>query len=123
MAICGDGGFMMNSQELETAVRLGLDLSILILRDDAYGMIKWKQRDMGFVDFGLDFSNPDFVSYAESYGAKGYRVESAEDLLPMLKHCHADPGVHVIEIRIDYTEDNRVLDHDIPDRCSGWRCD
>jgi len=75
MAICGDGGFMMNSQELETAVRLNLDLTVLILNDSGYGMIKWKQRDMGFEDFGLDFKNPDFVKYAESYGASGHRVE------------------------------------------------
>ncbi|HSH27062.1 MAG TPA: acetolactate synthase large subunit, partial [Wenzhouxiangella sp.] len=69
LAVCGDGGFMMNSQELETAVRLKLDLVVLILRDDAYGMIKWKQQDMGLPDYGLDFGNPDFVRYAQSYGA------------------------------------------------------
>ena len=68
VAICGDGGFMMNSQELETAVRLGLNLVVLILSDNAYGMIKWKQAHMGFSDFGLDVGNPDFVKYAESYG-------------------------------------------------------
>ena len=74
MAICGDGGFMMNSQELETAVRLKLDIVILILRDNAYGMIKWKQAHMGLSDFGLDYGNPDFVAYADSYGAHGHRV-------------------------------------------------
>jgi acetolactate synthase-1/2/3 large subunit len=71
VAVCGDGGFMMNSQELETAVRLGLDLVVIILNDSAYGMIKWKQEDMKFENFGLDFKNPDFVKYAESYAAKG----------------------------------------------------
>jgi len=69
LAICGDGGFMMNSQELETAVRLKMDLVVLVLRDNAYGMIKWKQENMGLKDFGLDYGNPDFVAYAESYGA------------------------------------------------------
>jgi acetolactate synthase-1/2/3 large subunit len=62
MAICGDGGFMMNSQEMETAVRLELDLVVLVLRDDAYGMIRWKQANMGFADFGLTYGNPDFVN-------------------------------------------------------------
>ena len=70
---------MMNSQELETAVRLQLNLVVLILRDDAYGMIKWKQANMGFDNFGLDYKNPDFVKYAESYGAHGHRVERAEE--------------------------------------------
>src|SRR6185503_7786644 len=78
MAICGDGGFMMNSQEMETAVRLGLNMTVLILRDDAYGMIRWKQANMGFADFGLTYGNPDFVKYAESYGAIGHRAESSE---------------------------------------------
>src|SRR6185437_2103643 len=70
MAVCGDGGFMMNSQEMETAVRLKLNLVILILEDSAYGMIRWKQAVDNFPDFGLTFGNPDFVKYAESYGAK-----------------------------------------------------
>ena len=65
MAICGDGGFMMNAQELETAVRLKMNLICLILRDDSYGMIRWKQANMGFEDFGLEFENPDFVKFAE----------------------------------------------------------
>ena len=68
---------MMNSQELETAVRLGMNLVVLILRDDGYGMIKWKQADMGFADWGLDYGNPDFVQYAASYGAYGHRIGAA----------------------------------------------
>ena len=75
MAVCGDGGFMMNSQELETAVRLKLNLVVLILDDSAYGMIRWKQAVDDFPDFGMTFGNPDFVNYAEAYGAKGWRVE------------------------------------------------
>ena len=112
-AICGDGGFMMNSQELETAVRLGVHITVIILRDNAYGMIKWKQANMGFKDFGLDYGNPDFVKYAESYGAKGHRVSSAAELLPMLQSCHKEPGVHVIEVPVDYSENDKILNHDI----------
>ena len=82
MAVCGDGGFMMNTQEMETAVRLKLNLVVLILEDCAYGMIRWKQAVDNFPDFGLTFGNPDFVKYAESYGAKGTRVESADEHHP-----------------------------------------
>lgn len=109
MAVCGDGGFMMNSQELETAVRLGLDLVVLVLRDDAYGMIKWKQTGMGFENFGLDYGNPDFVAYAESYGARGIRVESNESLLPTLKEALDSKGVNVIELPVDYSENEKTL--------------
>jgi acetolactate synthase-1/2/3 large subunit len=113
MAICGDGGFMMNSQELETAVRLGLQLVVLVLRDDAYGMIQWKQADLGFADFGLSYGNPDFVKYAESYGAHGHRVTSAAQLRPLLETCHSTPGVHLVDVPIDYSENNRILNHEI----------
>ena len=116
MAICGDGGFMMNSQELETAVRLGMDLVVLILRDNAYGMIKWKQANMGFDDFGLDYGNPDFVKYAQSYGAEGHRVESAEALLPLLEHCLRSPGVHLVDAHMDYRDNDRILNHEIKER-------
>ena len=109
MAICGDGGFMMNSQEMETAVRLKLDLVVLILRDNAYGMIKWKQAGMGFEDFGLDYGNPDFVKYAQAYGAEGHRVESSEKLAGILKNCLDSPGVHLVEVPVDYSENERVL--------------
>src|SRR6202035_4961777 len=85
MAVCGDGGFMMNSQEMETAVRLKLNLVVLVLDDGAYGMIRWKQAVDAFPDFGLTFNNPDFVRYAESYGAKGTRVEAMDDLIPALE--------------------------------------
>jgi acetolactate synthase-1/2/3 large subunit len=113
MAICGDGGFMMNSQELETAVRLKMNLVVLILRDDAYGMIKWKQLNYGFENFGFDYGNPDFVKYAESYGAFGHRVESAAGLKLLLEHCHSTPGVHVVDCPIDYSENDRILNKDI----------
>ncbi|PLX98097.1 MAG: acetolactate synthase large subunit [Desulfuromonas sp.] len=109
MAVTGDGGFMMNCQELETAVRLGLDLVVLILNDSAYGMIRWKQYSMGFEDFGLEFTNPDFVKFAESFGAHGHRVEQAEDFLPLLESCFSDGGLHLIDVPIDYSENNQVL--------------
>ena len=113
IAVCGDGGFMMNSQELETAVRLNMDLTILILRDDAYGMIKWKQAKMGFDHFGLDYGNPDFVAYANSYGAKGHRVDRTEDLLPLVKECNHVNGVHVIDVPMDYSNNDRILNREI----------
>ena len=113
MAICGDGGFMMNSQELETAVRLKMNLVVLILRDGAYGMIKWKQEHMGFEDFGLTYGNPDFVEYAESYGAIGHRIESADELVPLLTNCTTKTGVHVIDVPVDYSENDRILNHEI----------
>jgi acetolactate synthase-1/2/3 large subunit len=116
MAICGDGGFMMNSQEMETAVRLNLDLVVLILRDDAYGMIKWKQANMGFDNFGLDYGNPDFVQYANSYGAHGHRLESTESLFPLLEECLSTPGVHLVEIPIDYSDNDRILNHEIKEK-------
>ena len=109
MAICGDGGFMMNSQEVETAVRLGLNLVVTILNDSAYGMIRWKQADMNFEDYGLQFGNPDFVKYAESYGATGHRVSSAENLIPTFEKAFAEGGVQVIDVPVDYSENKKVL--------------
>jgi len=113
MAICGDGGFMMNDQEMETAVRLGLNLTVLILRDDAYGMIRWKQANMGFADFGLTYGNPDFVKFAESFGAHGHRIESSDHLRETLKHCTDTPGVHLIDCPVDYSENDQILNKDI----------
>jgi acetolactate synthase-1/2/3 large subunit len=113
MAICGDGGFMMNSQEMETAVRLELDLVVLILRDDAYGMIRWKQANMGFADFGLTYGNPDFVRYAESYGARGHRVETSAQVPDLLRRCLDTPGVDLIDCPVDYSENDRILNHEI----------
>ena len=110
VAICGDGGFMMNSQELETAVRLNLNLTVIILVDNAYGMIKWKQTTMGLPDFGLDYNNPDFVKYAMSYGAHGHRVKKAKHLKKILDKTLKSTGVHIIECPIDYSENARVLD-------------
>ena len=109
LAVCGDGGFMMNSQELETAVRLHLNLVVLIIEDGGYGMIRWKQAAAGFADYGLICGNPDFVKYAEAYGAKGSRVESADGVAPTLEAAFASGGVHLVSSRIDYSENERVL--------------
>jgi len=109
MAVCGDGGFMMNSQELETAVRLKLNLVVLIMEDSAYGMIRWKQAVDEFPDFGMTFNNPDFVLYAEAYGAKGHRVAAVDDLAPTLDKAFGAGGVHLVCVPIDYSENTRVL--------------
>ena len=118
MAVCGDGGFMMNSQEMETAVRLGLNLVVLVLNDGAYGMIRWKQAVDDFPDFGMTFGNPDFVRYAEAYGAKGSRVTSAADLGPVLEAAFAGGGVHLVDCAIDYSENTRVLVDELKTRAS-----
>jgi acetolactate synthase-1/2/3 large subunit len=116
MAVCGDGGFMMNSQELETAVRLKLDLVILIIQDDAYGMIRWKQAVDDFADWGLAFGNPDFVKYAEAYGASGRRVESADSLVATLEAAFSEGGVQLVTVPVDYSENSRVLVDELRNR-------
>lgn len=109
VSVSGDGGFMMNSQELETAVRMGLDLVVIILNDSAYGMIKWKQEGEGFANFGLDFTNPDFVQYANSFGATGHRAESYEHFVEVLETSLNGKGVHVIDLPIDYSLNHSIL--------------
>jgi acetolactate synthase-1/2/3 large subunit len=113
LAICGDGGFMMNSQELETAIRLKLALTIIVLRDDAYGMIRWKQGEMGLPDYGMQFGNPDFVRYAEAYGARGHRPASAAAFATCLAECLPRDGVDLIEVAIDYSDDHRIFGEEI----------
>jgi len=109
ISVCGDGGFMMNSQELETAVRLGLNIVVIILNDSSYGMIKWKQEGMGFDNFGLDYKNPDFVKYAESYGACGHRPTSDEHFNEVLSECLNTNGVHLIDLPVDYSLNHPIL--------------
>ena len=116
MAVCGDGGFMMNSQELETAVRLRLNLVVLIIEDGAYGMIRWKQAVDRFQDFGMSFNNPDFTKYAEAYGARGTRVARIGDLLPTLEKAFVDGGVHLVTVPVDYSENERVLVQELQQR-------
>ena len=109
LVVAGDGGFMMNSQEVETARRLKLNLVVLIIEDYAYGMIRWKQAVDGFADWGLTFGNPDFVAYAASYGAQGRRVTTASGLAPALEQAFAAGGVQLVAVPIDYSENIRVL--------------
>jgi acetolactate synthase-1/2/3 large subunit len=116
LAICGDGGFMMNSQEMETAVRLKLDLVVLVIVDDAYGMIRWKQAVDKFADFGMTFGNPDFVAYANSYGAHGHRVAATSELIPTLEAAFTQGGVHLVAVPIDYSENMRVLVEELGNR-------
>jgi acetolactate synthase I/II/III large subunit len=104
VAVTGDGGFMFNSQELETAIRLGLHFVVLIWNDSSYGLIEWKQVcQLGRTNC-VDFANPDFALYARSFGAEGYRIDKAADLLPTLRAAIARPGVTVIDCPVDYRE-------------------
>ena len=105
LAVCGDGGFMMTGQELETAVRLKLDIVVLILCDNQFGMIRWKQQEDGYDNFGMDFQNPDFAVLAQSYGAHGHRIEDTAKLGEKIATCQQQGGVHVIETPIDYSAD------------------
>ncbi len=116
VSVSGDGGFMMNSQELETAVRLGLDLVVIVLNDNAYGMIKWKQEGMGLEEFGLDYTNPDFVKYAESFGAAGHRITAADELKTVLSQAFEAGGVHVIDIPIDYSDNHQMFHVDLDEK-------
>jgi len=116
LAVCGDGGFMMNSQELETAVRLKLDLVVLVLVDNAFGMIRWKQAVDGFPDFGMTFGNPDFALYAQAYGAQGHRLTDVGQLVQTLEAAFQSGGVQLIAVPIDYSENKRVLVDELHDR-------
>lgn len=109
ISVNGDGGFMMNSQELETAVRLKQNLVVIVLNDSAYGMIKWKQEGMGLENFGLDYHNPDFIKYAESFGAFGHRPTDDREFKDCLGKCLDQDGVHVIDLAVDYSLNHSIL--------------
>ncbi len=108
VAVTGDAGFLMNSQEIETAMRLGLSLVVLIWNDNGYGLIKWKQLNQFGRASHVDFTNPDFIKYAESFGAKGYRIERVADLLPTLQQALADNTVSIIDCPVDYGENLKL---------------
>lgn len=110
VAVTGDGGFLMNSQELETAVRLGLPLVILIWRDDGYGVIRWKQQVRYGRTSSVEFGNPDLVRYAESFGAAGYRVTERSELRPILVKALASKVPAVIDCPVDYAENLRLTE-------------
>lgn len=109
IVVAGDGGFLMNIAELETAVRLKLDLVVLLLNDNGYGMISWKQGDMHLPNFGLSFGNPDFAKLAESFGAHGHTVADTKDLETILTKALNSTGVHIINCPIDYSHNNARL--------------
>jgi acetolactate synthase-1/2/3 large subunit len=113
LVVAGDGGVMMNISELETAKRLRLDLVILILNDSGFGMIRWKQEDMNLPDFGLKFTNPDFMKLAESFGAVGHRIEKVQDLKPTLEKALNAKGIHIIDCPIDYSENIKVFGEEL----------
>jgi acetolactate synthase-1/2/3 large subunit len=115
LAVVGDGGFMMNAQELETAVRLNIAVVVLILNDNAFGFIKWKQENMGFRSFGLDYTNPDFARFAESHGAVGMTVKKGDDLAEVLKKAFELRKVVVVECPIDYTPNYEIFSKEIED--------
>ena len=111
LAISGDGGFMMNSQEYETALREGAPIVTLIFSDASYGLIKWKQIDHFGKNCFVDFTNPDFVKYAESMHAKGYRVEKAEDLIPILEDAFKQTVPCIIDCPVDYSENTKLSEY------------
>lgn len=108
VAVTGDAGFLMNSQEIETALRIKTPIVILIWNDSAYGLIEWKQMNQFGRKSNIDFKNPDFVQYAESFGATGYRIEKGEELLPTLKRALADKTVSIIDCPVDYSENLKL---------------
>ena len=110
VALCGDGGFLMNAQELETAKRIGAGIVVVIWRDNGYGLIDWKQRNEFGRPFGVEFDNPDFVQFAESFGIPGFRPASADDLYPTLRRALDLPGPSVIDVPIDYAENVRLTE-------------
>jgi acetolactate synthase-1/2/3 large subunit len=113
LAVVGDGGFMMNSQELETALRYGVPIVVLILNDNAFGFIKWEQQSKGFASFGLDYSNPDFVKYAESYGAVGMKVKGGDSLSDLLRRAFSLKKVVLIECPVDYSVNYETFSRDL----------
>ncbi len=110
LTVTGDAGFLMNSQEIETALRIGVAIVILVWNDSKYGLIKWHQDRRFGRDTQIDFNNPDLVKYAESFGAKAYRVEKAADLLPMLMQAIADDTVVLIDCPVDYSENMKLTE-------------
>jgi acetolactate synthase I/II/III large subunit len=110
VAVTGDAGFMMNSQEIETALRIGAPMVVLIWNDSEYGLITWHQLRRFGRPSHIEFNNPDFVKYAESFGAKGYRIERANDLVPTLKRALVDNTVAIIDCPVDYSENMKLTE-------------
>jgi acetolactate synthase I/II/III large subunit len=113
ISVVGDGGFMMNSQELETAVRYKIPIVILLLNDNGFGFIRWKQKSMGFRSFGVDYSNPDFARYAETYGAAGMRVGKGDNLTEMLEKAFSQKKPVLIDCPVDYSPNYETFSREI----------
>lgn len=120
VAVTGDGGFMMNCQELETALRVGTPFVTLIFNDGGYGLIEWKQLNYFGTSSFIKFGNPDFVKFAESMGLKGYRVESAQDLIPTLEDAFRQEVPTVIDVPVDYGENLRLSQKSGDLSCQIW---
>jgi acetolactate synthase-1/2/3 large subunit len=110
VAVTGDAGFLMNSQEIETALRMQVPIVILIWNDNGYGLIEWKQMNEFKRASHVAFGNPDFVKYAESFGAKGYRITAAGQLQGILKEALAQPTVSIIDCPVDYSENLKLTE-------------
>ena len=109
VCVTWDGGLVMNLWDVETAVRMKLDIVIVILNNSSYGMIKWKQHGGWFEDYGLDFGEMDFIKLAESFGASWYKISKKEDFNPKLEEVMDKPGVQIIDLDFDYPEDGKIL--------------
>ncbi|MGI9615350.1 MAG: acetolactate synthase large subunit [Acidimicrobiales bacterium] len=109
LAVVGDGGFLMTGQEIETAIRLGIDLTVVIFNDGGLGMIRLKQQMDGHAVHGVDFANPDIASYAKAFGATGHRIDDAEGLERVLRAAFESGGVHVVDVPVDYRENAKLM--------------
>jgi acetolactate synthase-1/2/3 large subunit len=110
LAVCGDGGFLMNVHEIETANRMGLNIVIVIFKDDGYNLIKWKSMGKFGKAFGVDFSNPDFVKLADSFGVEGVRVQPTDTLEQILTWAFSRKKPVIVDVPIDYSS-NELLTH------------
>ncbi|HVI42618.1 MAG TPA: thiamine pyrophosphate-dependent enzyme, partial [Anaerovoracaceae bacterium] len=111
LTVTGDGGFLMNSQELETAVRLGLNFVVLIFHDSAYGLIKWRQLDQYGESRNVDFTNPDFIKLAESMSCKGYRIRRSDELIHVLEDAFQQEVPSIVDCAVDYSENVKLTKH------------
>lgn len=110
LTVTGDAGFLMNCQELETALRVGTPLVALVWNDSEYGLIRWHQERRFGRASHIDFQNPDLVDFARSFGAEGYRVEAADELVPILEQAIADDTVVVVDCPVDYSENMKLTE-------------
>lgn len=109
LCVCGDGGFVMNGQDLATAVRQELDLVVLLLRDDAFGFMRWKQAQLELPDHAMELGNPDFVRLAEAHGATALRVERGGELASALARAFSIPGPVLVDCPIDYSANDELV--------------